>query len=244
LGQLDQAAKQGAKIAGISSGGELLSRARDRGIPHLRVPSNLPPRVALPELTAAVMFTLGSAGILKNAQGLLSDAALQIRDLIHQLKAEVPSTKNPAKKCAVALHRKLPLIVGDEEYRSVLRRFKNQINENAKMPAFYYTMPEGFHNDIEGLETLSKLANVQPILLQTVEASEGQSRTVEQLIRSFEDMGYPRALKFQGSGPDKFSELLTAATFADFVSVYLAALRGVDPAELTMIPKFKAVMQD
>lgn len=243
LGQLDQAAKLGAKLAVICSGGELLSRARDRAIPHLRVPSNLPPRVALPELTAAVMFTLGSASIFKNAQGLLSDAASQIRDLIHRLKPEVPSTENPAKECALALHEKLPLIVGDEEFGSVLRRFKNQINENAKMPAFYYTVPEGFHNDIEGLATLSKLANVQPILLQTIEASEGQKRTLEQLSRSLEDLGYPRALKFQGSGHDKFSELLTAVSFADFVSVYLAALRGMDPAELTLIPRFKAVMR-
>jgi len=241
LGQLDQAAKRGAKLAAISSGGELLSRAKERAIPHLRIPSNIPPRVALPELTAAVMFTLGSASILKNTQELLSGAASRVNDLINQSGPEVPSTKNQAKKWALALHDKLPLIVGDEEYGSVLRRFKNQINENAKMPAFYYTLPEGVHNDIEGLAALSKLASIQLILLRTLEASEGQRRTRDELIRSLGDMGFPPVLEFQGFGPSKFSELFTAVTFGDFVSVYLAALRGVDPAELTLIPKFRAV---
>lgn len=243
LGQLDQAAKRGAKLAVISSGSELLSTAKDRAIPHLRIPPSLPPRIALPELIAAVMFSLGSASILKNIERLLSDAASHVKDLISQVEPEVQSTRNSAKKCALALHQKLPLIIGDEEYGSALRRFKNQINENAKTPAFYYMMPEGFHNDIEGLATLGKLAKVQPIILKTLEISEGQKRTHEQLIHSLEEIGFPPAFRFQGSGPDKFSELITAVTFADFASVYLAALREVDPAELTLIPKFKAVLR-
>jgi len=243
IGQFDQARKQGAELAAIASGGELLSKVKDESVPYLRVPAGLPPRVALPELVAAVMFVLGSAKVLENIPRLLSEATKSVKAQIDQVKSTVPLDRNDAKSFAQALVDKLPLLIGDEEYGSVLRRFKNQINENAKMPAFYYTLPEGFHNDIEGLRTLSQLARVQPIVLRTLEELEGQKRTREQLVNSLMEMGFPSVIEFEGSGPDKLSRLLTAVTFGDFVSVYLAALRGVDPADLTLIPKFRAVMR-
>lgn len=243
LGQFDQARKQGAELVAIASGGKLLSEVKDEGVSYLRVPAGLLPRVALPELGAAVMFVLGSAKVLENVPGLLSEAAKSVKAQIDQVKLSVESSQNDAKTFAQGLVDKLPLIIGDEERASVLRRFKNQINENAKMPAFYYTMPEGFHNDIEGLKTLSQLAKVQPIMLRTREEFEGQKRTREQLVKSLTEMGFPPILEFEEAGPDKLSRLLTAVTFGDFVSVYLAALRGVDPADLTLIPKFRAVMR-
>lgn len=243
LGQFDQARRQGAELVAIASGGELLSKVKNEGIPYLRVPPELLPRIALPEMVAAVMFVLGSAKILGNLPRLFSEAAKSVKQEVERVKASVPSNQNEAKSLAQHLVDKLPLLIGDEEYASVLRRFKNQINENAKMPAFYYTMPEGFHNDIEGLRTLGQLARVQPIMLRMSEESEGQKRTRVQLVNSLNEMGFPSVIEFNGSGPDKLSQLLTAVTFGDFVSVYLAALRGVDPAELTLIPKFRAVMR-
>jgi hypothetical protein len=48
-------------------------------------------------------------------------------------------------------------------------------------------------------------------------------------------------MTFEGQGENVLSELLTAITFGDFVSVYLALLRGIDPTGLLLIPKFKAV---
>jgi hypothetical protein len=57
-------------------------------------------------------------------------------------------------------------------------------------------------------------------------------------------LDYPPVLDFRGEGKDAFSELLTAITFADFVSVYLAVLRGVDPAVLSLIPEFRETMRN
>jgi glucose/mannose-6-phosphate isomerase len=189
------------------------------------------------------MFALGSAKVLPNAPALISEVAKSVKEVIDLSKQSVPSNENPAKKCAQTLMGKLTLLIGDEEYGSVLRRFKNQINENAKMPAFIYTMPEGFHNDIEGLATLNTLAKVQPLMLRTNEETDAQRRTHDQLVRSMQDLGFPPPFEFRGAGSDKLSQLITAVTFGDFVSVYLAALRGVDPAELTLIPKFRAIMR-
>jgi len=144
---------------------------------------------------------------------------------------------------AQALVDKVPLLIGNEENGSVLRRFKNELNENSKMPAFYYTVPEAYHDDIEGLKSLVQLTSVQPILLRSNDEVEGQRRTRERLTALLLELSFPEIVEFWGTGEDKLSQLLTAILFGDYVSVYLAAVRGVDPSQLMLIPKFRAAMQ-
>jgi len=243
LGQLNQARSAGARIVAITSGGSLLSLAKDEGIAYLRVPSDLLPRIALPELMAAVFFVMGSTSVLRDTQKLLLEAAKSLSDLIIRVKPTVPSRQNDAKQMAQALVDRLPLIIGDEACASVLRRFKNELNENSKMPAICHTIPEGYHDDIEGLSELGKLAKPQPILLRTRNEMDGQNRTREQLALLFSNLGFPPVVEFAGNGNDELSQLLTATTFADYVSVYLAILRGVDPSELRFIPRFREAMR-
>jgi len=123
LGQLDQAKKAGARIIAITSGGRLLSLAKDEGTAYLRVRSDLLPRIALPELTAVVFFAMGSTKLLPDAPKLLLEAAVT-RDFFMNVKPTVPSRQNNAKQMAQALVDRL-LIIGDETYASVLSRFKN-----------------------------------------------------------------------------------------------------------------------
>jgi glucose/mannose-6-phosphate isomerase len=241
--QVSEARTQGAAILIITSGGRLLSLAQENRMPYLRVPSGLLPRLALPELVAGAVFALGSAKILANTSRLLSEAAISLGNAIERVNQSVSSEGNRAKQMAQALLGKLPLLIGDEAYGSVIRRFKNELNENSKVPAICYTLPEGYHDDIEGANSLRQLSNPQPILLRTRDESEGQSRTREQLTRLLSDLGFPAVQEFSGQGKEKLSELLTAVVFAGYVSVYLAALRGVDPAELAYIPKFRKVMR-
>ena len=68
-----------------------------------------------------------------------------------------------------------------------------------------------------------------------------QNRARESLFNLVDDLGLPSILTFQGLGETLLCELLTAVTFGDYVSVYLAMLRGVDPTGLTQIPRFKAM---
>jgi glucose/mannose-6-phosphate isomerase len=240
LVQLTQAMKHGARIIAVTSGGRLLSKAEARGIPYLKIPSALPPRIALPELVAATVYAIGSVDMVTNVSSLLSRAADSLAVCIGKVKQSVPTQDNSAKQMAQALLDKLPLLIGDEAYGSVIRRFKNELNENAKVPAICYALPESYHNDIEALKSLAKLSKPQPILLRTQDNVESQELKREQLIRLLTDLNFPPTLEFEGVGKERLSQLLSAITFADYVSVYLAALSGVDPAELTHIPAFRA----
>jgi glucose/mannose-6-phosphate isomerase len=240
---LAQAKRSGAQIATIGSGGQIISQSRAESIPHLEITAGLLPRVALPELLGAAVFALERAGLVSDSLELLANARHSLAAEIEKVKPTVPVEANYAKQVAQALEDKVPLLIGGEENRSVLRRFKNELNENSKMPAFYYTLPEAYHDDVEGLRGLCQLAHVQPVLLRSYEEVEGQRRTRERLLTILRELGFPAVLPFEGIGLERLSQLITAITFGDYVSVYLAILRGVDPSELTLIPKFRDAMR-
>jgi glucose/mannose-6-phosphate isomerase len=243
LGLMAQASRRRARMVTVTSGGTALSESKRTRTPCLKVRAGLLPRVAFPELVAATASVLGAAGAMRSPGKLLSKAGDSLAQEIVMIKPTVPTHRNPAKQMAQALHDKLPLLIGNEEDASVVRRFKNELNENSKVPAFFYTLPEAYHDDIEGLRMLGQLVNASPIILRNRTETPGQMRTREKLYSLLNEVGFSRVIEFEGTGDDRLSQLLTAIMFGDYVSVYLAALRGVDPSELTLIPKFREAMR-
>jgi glucose/mannose-6-phosphate isomerase len=241
LGMFERAKAKGASLAAVCSGGKLLSMSKAEGIPYVEVAGGTLPRLALPELLGAVTHVLGAANIVNDNRRVLDEAARSVREQISRVKVSVPSQQNKAKQIAKSLADRLPILVGSEENTSVLRRFKNELNENSKVPAFYYTLPEAYHDDVEGLKVLSQLSRPQPILLRNQHQTEGEERTSRRLVELFSQVGFPPALYFDGVGDGRLGWLVSAIMFGDYVSVYLSALRGVDPSQLFLIPNFRAI---
>ena len=234
----NQAIRTGAKVMTVSSGGELTSESKENKIGYLRVSGGLLPRIALPELLAATLFVMGLAGVIPEPANLLRSVSEKLRAQIRDIGPNVSLRKNKAKQMAQEVLGKLPLLFGSEEARSVLRRFKNELNENSKLPAIYYTLPEAYHDDIEGLKMICKLSEPQPIFLRDQDEGDRQRRTREKLYALLNELGL-RIFEFEGFGANRLEQLLTAIMFGDYVSVYLALLRGVDPSELELIPRFR-----
>lgn len=241
IGLFEQARERGAKVVSICSGGTLLSKSLAAKVPHLQVITGLPPRVALPELLASLLLVLERTSILRNVDEILKIASKSLETQIEKIEPTKPIEENMAKQFAQKLTNCVPLLIGPEERASVLRRFKNELNENGKIPAFYLSYPECYHDDIEGLKSLHELFTAQPIFLMTKNNTIGQNRARESLFNLVDDLGLPSILTFQGIGETLLCELLTAVTFGDYVSVYLAMLRGVDPTGLTQIPRFRTM---
>ena len=239
LKMVEKAKNSHANLAVISSGGKLLQEARSASIPYVKVAPSMPPRVALPELVSALLHVFGQAGVLYEVDRLRDSASQATRSLVDSVKLAVPLAQNPAKQVASSLAGHLPLLIGSEENNSVLRRFKNELNENSKVPAFPYALPEAYHNDIEGLESLRSLSNPQPIILQSQQQSPSESMTSKKLLEALTRFGYPSPLFFAGLGDERLGWLLSSITFGDFVSFYLAMLNNVDPTQLLLIPHFK-----
>jgi glucose/mannose-6-phosphate isomerase len=146
----EQSIIQGCPTYCITSGGKLLKRADENGIPCLVIPSGLQPRAALGHLLGGAAAVLQSVDIAEPANDLLN-AAINSRAAVARLAPSSPIERNVAKKYAQVLKDSLPVIYAPRNVRSLAVRWQNQINENAKMLAFSGEVPEMNHNQMVGV---------------------------------------------------------------------------------------------
>jgi glucose/mannose-6-phosphate isomerase len=151
--------------------------------------------------------------------------------------AEKPEAENPAKQLARAWRERVPLIYGGEVTEAVARRWKTQINENAKQPAFWDVLPELHHNEIMGWESPLTGGFVYALLRDPDEHPQVQKRLA--ITRELlEERGHT-VLEFQGQGHGLLARLLTLSYLGDWASFYLAILSGVDPTPVGLIEAMK-----
>jgi glucose/mannose-6-phosphate isomerase len=117
-------------------------------------------------------------------------------------------------------------------------RFKNQLNENAKVPAFCSVLPEAGHNEVEGwspgLGTGCGLVALR---------HQGESSSVaERFDASLEAVAASglevRQIRVEGAGD--LERMFGTIMLTDFASVYLGILRGVDPTPIPTITSIKS----
>jgi glucose/mannose-6-phosphate isomerase len=220
-----------------TTGGALAKLARKAGVPVIGVPSGLQPRAAIVYMMVVAMECAALCG----AAPRLADEIAGASDLLASLCREWgpdSSEDSLAKELARELEGTIPLIYGASLTVPVARRLKAQINENAKTPAFYASLPEANHNELCGWEGSSRLA---PLFALFLTDRDTHPRSLERIELSAKYAG--RAAKGVRSiaslGETRVERVLSLVLLGDLVAVYLAVLDGVDPGPVEPIVNFK-----
>jgi glucose/mannose-6-phosphate isomerase len=129
------AVKRNCMVCCVSSGGSLLEFAEKLGVPYLRVPSGMPPRAALPYLFTPLLVSLEKTGVVSGVSGELPEAIKLLARVSGENAPEKPVKDNFAKTLAVGINGSVPVVYGFGVFRSVVQRFKQQFNENSKVPS-------------------------------------------------------------------------------------------------------------
>lgn len=156
----------------------------------------------------------------------------EVHSLIAQIGDEVPAEANEAKRLAVKMHGKLSVIYGGGFLGGVARRWKTQINENAKSWALVETLPEAYHNTVEGKLPASLSLGVHAVLLSSDNHERlSQHHAITELLAE-------RNVDFSivcGRGSSVLSQIMTNVLLGDYASCYLALLNGIDPSPVHTI---------
>lgn len=234
-----EAKARGATIVGISSGGQLMKLTKERGSTHLPVKGGFMPRVALPHLFGTL---LGAANALRLTT-LAPDARLEshLRAFHGTLRPHVPERANPAKRWARLMHRSLPVWYGAGPLASVALRARCQLNENAKMVARNDEIPEANHNELVAWNAVERGGDYfVGLLRQTDEPREIASR-FDFVASVLSRRKVPHeALTLEA--PTPLGRVLEGLLFVDYVSVYAALLRDVDPSPVDVIGDLKDLL--
>jgi glucose/mannose-6-phosphate isomerase len=143
---------------------------------------------------------------------------------------------------ALGIDESVPVVYGFGVYRSVVQRFKQQFNENSKIPSKWEFFPELDHNEIVGWENAGKLAKCFSAIFIR---DKNESNDIRSRIETTKALMRPESKMFEvwAQGKSALARMLSAICIGDFTSVYLAILRKVDPTPVNTIALLKERMQ-
>ncbi|HEY8525494.1 MAG TPA: SIS domain-containing protein [Acidimicrobiales bacterium] len=230
------AAAAGARLVVVSRGGRLGELAPSWQAPFVPVPDDIPQaRAGLGALAVPVLGLLEKAGLFPGASAWVEAAAEQLG-----IRRDAVFAGDSAVRIARTIGRTIPLIVGAGPLGAVAAtRWKTQVNENAKAPAFTATMPELCHNEICGWGQHGDMTRQVFTLVELRHDEEhpleaGRFDVVrDQLAEVVHDVVEVRAV---GDGP--LAQLFDLTLLGDFVSLHLAAQEGIDPGPVPAKDRF------
>ncbi len=188
LTTFEAAAARGAARVAITTGGRLAVAARAAGVPLVQLPAGGQPRAALGRALGAMLGVLFAAQVVPDPGQELATAT----ELMAAVTA-ADGADGPAAQLAGRLVGRLPLIWAPERMAAVARRWKTQINENAKAAAAWDTLPELHHNTIEGLNDGAALGQQLHIVLLTAAGAPDHERHRLAVTLEVLDGARPRA---------------------------------------------------
>jgi glucose/mannose-6-phosphate isomerase len=237
LSAVEAAHDWGVPVVVVSSGGLLSDQAASEGWPLVTVPGGLQPRAAFGYLGGAVLRLVERAGLLSETG--LSEAATVTGELLGT-DLDGPG-RHLADDLADGLAGKLTVIAAAGITSVAAYRWKTQINENAKSPAFVTRLPEGDHNEIEGWSTLPMIRTVGVVLLRDPSERPRVAARFGPTARLVsEGATVVGEVWAQGSSP--FARIASLAVVGDLVSLRLARNAGIDPIEVEAIERFKKTL--
>jgi glucose/mannose-6-phosphate isomerase len=228
----------GARLVIQSSGGRLAELANGWGAPWLALPADIPmPRAAIGALAVPPLLVLERAGLLPGAAETVDGAAAQLRRRRDQLAAG----GGVARDVARAIGRTFPLVYGGGPVgAAAAARWKTQVNENAKAPAFANSYPELCHNEVCGWGQHGDVTRQAFTLVHLRHDFEHPQvgRRVD-LVRELVDEVVASVQEVRAEGEGPLAQLLDLVLIGDLTSLHLAYDAGIDPGPVPVLDEIK-----
>ena len=239
LAAFREAKKRGSSLVGIGHGGSLAEFCYRFKAPYIRVEASLAPRAALGQLIVAAAVALEKADLIRSTSREMSKAARELVRIRRRCRIETPLEDNPAKGLALRLLGHFPVLYALQRMSSVARRFKNQLAENSKLLAKYDLLPEGGHNEVEAWHERD---NLLPVIIRDAQETAVERSILRAFRTTISSASQSHPLEVRVAARGNLSKLLSPILLLDYVSVYLAMLRRIDPTPNTLINEYKKRM--
>jgi len=232
LAAFEQMLKTGATVVCVSSGGKLVERAKKNNLDYIQLPGGNPsPRACLGYSFVEQLWILQKLN-------LISERPLrEVSESIELLQNQQEDIKIRAGKIAENLPNKIPVIYTSGKYEAVAMRFRQQLNENSKMLAWHQVLPEMNHNELVGWQT--KDNHLVVIWLRSddeFERTAVRMNTTKEIVANYT----ASVIEICSKGQSFVERAIYLVHLVDWVSVFLADLRGVDVMEIKAIDFLKA----
>ena len=244
LSSVRLAARRGARVLAITSGGALARFARHQRSPVVMIPGGLPPRAALAYSFFPLLLAMTRLGFLRPRQAQIRETVTLLRTLSARYGAP-EQEDNQALAIARLLERRIGIIYSATELLDAVNtRWRGQMAENAKTLAFGNVLPEMNHNEIVGWKALGpEMRAMQVLLLRDRQDHRRVSRRLD-VTRELLSPHTERITEIWSQGSSRLARVFSLVHLGDWVSYYLAVLHGEDPMPVRAIDHLKAELDN
>ncbi|MCA9339032.1 bifunctional phosphoglucose/phosphomannose isomerase [Candidatus Saccharibacteria bacterium] len=238
LAALKYAQEKNACIAVIASGGKLVEIAEAKKYPLVVLPADIQPRMAVNYNLRGLVNILENYNIVQGKYEEIAKAHSWLKQEVQKWIPDAGENENIAKQLALKIAGKTPVIYAGEIMSPVAYKWKISFNENAKNVAFCNQLPEFNHNEFIGWTSHPV---EKPFAVFDLVSGFEHERTLQRFTISDKLLSgkRPKATTIELSGDSVIKQMLWGSILADFVSIYLAVLNGVDPTPVALIEKLK-----
>ncbi len=216
------AIKKGAHVVTISSGGALAGY----GNQHIRIPrSDLQPRSATGYMLMPLLrsFSMVKESEIREAYSLLSNLDKDHSECLSHAKS-------------ISKSKAMPVIYGSRPFKGVAYRWKTQFNENSKVISYSSDFPELNHNDTLALAKTYGKSGFYFLVFDSADAR------VSRRIKITKNITHSSFKIIKIKGKSLVPKLFYLIHYGDYVSYGLGKLRGIDPADVSLIEKLKKML--
>jgi glucose/mannose-6-phosphate isomerase len=237
ISAVEQAQKKNAPLIIICSGGRLAEMADASTTPTARysAPTGLQPRAAMGALIGPLFVAFDKLGLVKD--GIAQCEAAIIQATKRRDECKDPTSKNTATELVKKISTTIPVIYGGGALGAVAAyRFKCDVNENAKCPAYWAYYPELNHNELVGYGQMGDVTRQMFTLIElrhSYEHPQVQRRfdISRELIRE----ALHDVISIQAEGDGRLAQLVDLTYIGSITSVFMALETGVDPGPVDVI---------
>jgi glucose/mannose-6-phosphate isomerase len=247
LSAAQEAIERGSPVLAITTGGPLAPLAQQGPGVVWTYEYDSQPRAALGWLYGLLLGAAARLGLAPDLAADVEEAVARMRRDREAWTASARANRNSAKRVAGQLMDRIPVVWGAGLLAPVARRWKTQLNENAKTGAYYEVMPELNHNSVVGIAAPPELIRRHKVqIVQLISPAFDHPRVAlrheatEKLLR--EAGVIAEVVRARGQG--RLAQQMNLIQYGDYVSFYLAMGYEVDPTPIPPIAMLKQKMAD
>ncbi|KKQ24492.1 MAG: Bifunctional phosphoglucose/phosphomannose isomerase [Candidatus Roizmanbacteria bacterium GW2011_GWC2_37_13] len=239
----EKAVKKGAKICGITIGGDLKTFLEKNNYPRYVIdpvfnPSGQP-RIGFGYFVGGHLGMLFKLGFIKSARQEIEQSISNLSNLIKDFKVDIGKDNNQIKQLATKLYQRYPYYIVSEFLTGIGNSIANQTNETAKSISSFRIIPELNHHFLEGLKFPDKLKEILTFVFfySNLYSTKIQKRFA--ITKDVVEQNKISTLWYELKGKNKIEQTFELMAIGSYLSMYLSVLYEQNPKIIPYVDYFK-----
>jgi glucose/mannose-6-phosphate isomerase len=240
ISMTEEASKRNAEIICVTSGGKLKELAIKESHKVINIPDLSIPRASLPYLLMPGL-NLISPFLPSTIRNEIKSLPNSLSKVARDIAVSVPEKINEAKKIARFLENSFTFCFTSPNLYSAGSRFKNSLNENAKVHCINESILEASHNEIVpfSFDNKSNLSR-RVLFLRWKEDPAIVNNRFQKVKHFFRSIGQPFK-EVNAFDEGIVSAIVASIYLLDYSTIYMAIASNLDPAPTPAIDILKEI---